>query len=396
MYQEDVLYEKNGKLEEIDNSLISKNDYKVYFKKTSDDYLMKFKRNNNYICFMIDKCNLVNIQKQKMKLKLYQKVMYPNIKEKIDIEYLVMPNKVKEKIVFKQKTNEDDLTFIVKTNMTLILENNKIIASSNNEKIIELEAPYMVDATGLKTNEVYYELSKRENKYLLNLKLDKKWLNDKSRKYPVTIDPSISNIQLENSVYDTYIYEGDDLIDKNNLDILKSGVEKVNGHDRINRTLLKFELPELSTSDEIIDATLYLVSYKEEGKMPNENKLVEIHRVTQDWTEKEATWSKMYDKYDAGIEGIYYSRRSTVEFDENNIVIVPEYGMIQVKITDLVKRWYTDTENYHSGKKSFEIYTSKDEEYEKEVDVFSSSYYTFSGYFISNKNFINYRIKVFK
>ena len=103
------------------------------------------------------------------------------------------------------------------------------------------------------------KIIKENNRYKLELILDKEWLNKAN--YPVIIDPTITEYNEDNSVYDTYIYEGDTNINRNNQDILKVGVEKVNNKDIINRALIKFDLPKISTGSQIVNAELRLYSY---------------------------------------------------------------------------------------------------------------------------------------
>ena len=56
----------------------------------------------------------------------------------------------------------------------------------------------------------------------------------------------------------------------------------------------------------------------------------------------------MYDKYDQRIEGLYYCYRSRIDptIEIGKEILVPGAVLINGRITDLVKKWYTGTPNY--------------------------------------------------
>ena len=274
VFDEDIHFLKDDTYEEIDNTLIDignyytnkNNAYKVTFAKTSKDELTKISiGDNNYIKTKLVNCNLSKLIENITESKLHKNVCYPNIIDNVDLEYNIMPAKVKEAIILKSKDVDlEKLVFSIETNMKLVLVDKKIVAKSNDKVCFEFDAPYMIDANFKINNDVNYELSKNGvDKYLLKLNINKEWLNDEETKYPVMIDPTITNSNQNNSVYDTYIYPGDTEIDRNSQDILKVGVERVNGADRINRTLLKFELPTIGTGSQVIGASINIYAYRE-------------------------------------------------------------------------------------------------------------------------------------
>ncbi len=144
-----------------------------------------------------------------------------------------------------------------------------------------------------------------------------------------------------NNIYDTYIFPGDTNITRHDKEYLKAGVERVNNNDIINRTLIKFDLPTLSTGDEVIYATLNLYGYRTTTEYPREY-YATIHRITEDWSESTANWATMNDKYDSHVESLFVGSRSPII---NNVINL--YGnTYDGNITNLVKRWYKDTPNY--------------------------------------------------
>lgn len=350
IYSEDVHYLDNGKYEEIDNTLIEekeyytnrKNSYKVRFSKQTQKKLMKLENSNHYLDIKLEQEKTVSLIKEMKSNNFMDKVKYKNILDNIDLEYKVLPNKVKESIIIKEKINiPSRISFIVDTDLNLILNNDKSISAiKDGNTYFVIDAPYMVDSKGEINKNIYYELISDVNGYKLNLILDTVWLNKEDIAYPIVIDPTITNSENEINIYDTYIYPGDTGVDKNSQDILKAGVERVNGNDIVNRTLIKFDLPVIGTGSQIIDANLQLIGYPSEDSTYSQD-IMEVRRITSEWNEADANWNNMNDKFDnSRIDGSFYAQRSYAIGS-----IIPSPVPCFVDLTDLVKKWYTDLPN---------------------------------------------------
>ena len=341
VYNEDIHYLKNGKYEEIDNTIVEEEDfytnksnsYKVKFAKNSkknlveiekDGYYLKIKLNNN-------KFNKFDIKKQELK--------YIDILDNIDIDYKVMNNKVKEGLILKDKSCiGKKILFDVDTNLDLILKEDKsIVALKENKEYFKIDSPFMIDSKNKENFNVCYKLDKKNKGYVLELELDNEWLQEAT--FPVIVDPTITNFGENNTVYDTYIFPGDTNVDRNSKDYLKIGVERVNGVDVPNRALIKFDLPQLSTGNQIINAYLYLTGYLT-SETSYDSTIFAIHPITTNWSEADANWNTMYDKYEERIEGVA----------ECNLMPLLEstdyqFSLMTSEITNIVKHWYTDKEN---------------------------------------------------
>lgn len=350
MYDVDIHYLKDGKFEEIDNTLVRKddclvnksNDYKVEFKDNFKDSLMRMMKDNYYIDFKLQnlKDNIIQPQKRLLS-KESRNITYNDITDDITVEYQTLSNKVKETIVL-QNANYSELNFELDTNLTLNVADGEIISSDDNGNIIfKIEKPFMIDSSNIRNDNVYYIVKQYKDGYIVKLILDDEWLNSTDRVFPIYIDPTIDNGGESLSIYDTYIFPGDQNINRNNQDVLKAGVEKVDGVDRVNRTLVKFDLPEIGTGSEIISADLGFIGYPSTINSSDvDSKLVSIHRVTKDWNETTATWNEMNDSYEKKVESVFECWRSSV----SGTVISASY--IGSGITNLVKKWYKDTPNY--------------------------------------------------
>ena len=350
VYSEDIHYKKGNKYEEIDNTLIKEgedyynknNDFKVRFKNNGKYSLMYIEKDNNYLDISLNEPSKDSFIKMIKKSKYVEDIAYSEILENLDIEYKTLPTKIKETIILKNN-KYNKLNFIINTNLELKIEKSCIVAKRNGKEIFKIEPPYMEDSRRNKNNNIYYNLYNKGKNYEVELILDKDWLNSTDIEYPVYVDPTISNTSQANGIYDTYIYPNDGEEDRNSHGILMAGVQRWNGEDIVNRTLIKFDLPEIGTGSEIVEANLYLIGYLSESSEQTDMKLVTMHRITKNWDETTATWNEMHDKYDSSkIESIYYGGRSYIQ----NAEIIPEYGIYNGNITSIVKKWYKDTPNY--------------------------------------------------
>ena len=128
VYDTDIHYLKDGKYEEIDNTLVSENgilrnksnDYKVEFKENFKESLMKMTKKNHYIDFKVRESNIGNIKAYKRKLsKQMKNTTYNNITDDITVEYQALSDKVKETIVL-QNANYSELSFELDTDLHLM------------------------------------------------------------------------------------------------------------------------------------------------------------------------------------------------------------------------------------------------------------------------------------
>lgn len=349
MYDEDIHFLKNGKYEEINSQLSLKNNYyvndsnnyKIEFSAIVGDEIMRIRKNDKYLNISLNKHDVFLIDKLKMSNKSYDKIKYENILDGIDLQYEIIMSKIKESIILKNKEAKiDDLSFIIKTNAELqISETGTIYVVDGDEILFEFELPYLMDVNNSVNNNVKYNLIKERDYYQLFMTLDKKWLNELAI-YPVIIDPTITNVSNENSVYDTYIFPNDTNVSRGNLNYFKVGVERNNGNDIINRALLKFDLPTLGTGSQVISAELYLKNYPY-NTYQTLNEIIDIHRVTSNWTELGANWSDMYNAYDPRVEGAFNFYGWYGDDGNGNPIIMTETA----DITYLVQKWYTGTPN---------------------------------------------------
>lgn len=349
LFDQDIHFLKNGIYEEIDNTLIKKNEiyenrnnsYKVQFNVSNENNkIYKIEKGEYYLEFFLNKHNKYN-EEIVNKSKTLSEIFYHNILKNVDLKYEIVSSEVKENIILNDNDNDiDKLCFNIKTNLNLKIDfDGSIIATYEKNVIFKFDTPYMIDSENNINKKISYNLIKDEDIYQLFMFVDKKWL-ETTAKYPVIIDPTITNYSNESSVIDTYIFPNDTNVSRGNLNYLKVGVEKSNNSEIVNRALLKFDLPVIGTGSQVVSAKLCLNNYP---YLTTEvlNDIINVHRVTKDWNESSANWENMNDAYDKRVDGAFnfYGWYTLVD---GKPTIMSE----SVDITSLVQKWYTSTPNY--------------------------------------------------
>ena len=349
IFNKDIHYLKDNKYEEIDNTLIERNGivtnknnkYKVEFEKKITNKLMRITKDNYFLNFRV-RGEIANHLKNKNRKLIpeIKSIMYGS-NDDISIQYQMLENKIKETIIL-QNAQQTTFEFIIETNLNLKLKYNEIIAKNEFDSIVfRIEKPFMLDSNNVKNDNCFYILEKISEGYLLTLVLDEEWLSNKKRKYPIYVDPTVSNENDDISLYDTYIYPGDTNENRNTKQYLKAGAESINNSTIPNRTLIKFTLPQIGTGSEIINATLYVVPYLKATSNESTNiYLMETHQITSDWDVDTANWANMNDKYNTKVESVYEFERSIIQ---NSTL---SYRTTGFDITNAVKGWYRDIPNY--------------------------------------------------
>lgn len=349
LFDQDIHFLKNGIYEEIDNTLIKKNEiyenrnnsYKVQFNVSNENNkIYKIEKGEYYLEFFLNKHNKYN-EEIVNKSKTLSEIFYHNILKNVDLKYEIISSEIKENIILNGKDNDiDELCFNIKTNLNLKIDfDGSIIATHEKNVIFKFDTPYMIDSENNINKKISYNLIKDEDIYQLFMFVDKKWLEE-TAKYPVIIDPTITNYSNESSVIDTYIFPNDTNVSRGNLGYLKVGVEKSNNSEIVNRALLKFDLPVIGTGSQVVSAKLCLNNYP---YLTTEvlNDIINVHRVTKDWNESSANWENMNDAYDKRVDGAFnfYGWYTLVD---GKPTIMSE----SADITSLVQKWYTSTPNY--------------------------------------------------
>ena len=375
LYNNDIHYLKNGEYLDIDNALIEKentivnkeNNFHTSFPKDkSTNLLVDITKDNYYlkIYLLKNKNNNTNIKRNK------QDLIFENILEDIDIDYKVISTKLKESIILKNKNNiPSSLSFKIDTNLVLELATKgSILAKDKDKNIFVIDAPFMKDNSGSYNYNINYDLNLKDNTYYLNLNLDQEWL--KKAEFPVIIDPTISDMENSSIAMDAYIYSWDDTPGYNyDSTTLKVGLD-IEDSSKIYETLIKFNLPNIGTGFDIVNATASLISHSTDTTSNDNNNYIYVYAMEKDWNENNVSFMNLASSYNNHVEDFFLPTRSEIVGNNMNLHVN------SFNITNMMKKWYSGSPNYGLILKTDELpanckeYTfySKDNEIIDKVD----------------------------
>ena len=131
--------------------------------------------------------------------------------EGVDVEYTVLPGRVKEAIILESP--QDIVSYIMDITAegltASINEDGEVVFSNGTEVIFTIWAPYMYDSADELSEEIELDLADNGNgSYTVTLTPDAEWLNDEARVYPITIDPDVTAGQSQTNGIDNFVMEG--------------------------------------------------------------------------------------------------------------------------------------------------------------------------------------------
>ena len=155
------------------------------------------------------------LQKMMYLEKLRSRVLYADILDGVDIEYIVNSLNIKENILVKERLDSYTFSFELKLKglaATLDASGNVLLTDASTEAVVyRIPAPVVHDASGTyaPSDAAYYTLTDSGNgKYTLTVTVSDTWMNDDERVYPVTVDPTVETTLPAGDMIDTYIESG--------------------------------------------------------------------------------------------------------------------------------------------------------------------------------------------
>jgi len=131
-----------------------------------------------------------SLQKMAALDKLSAKILYPDIVDGVDLEYVVVSNSIKENIIVKSPQSSYTYEFTLKLNnlTARLTEDGEVMLcdSDSGKPCYRVPAPFMVDASGVRSEAVAYSLAGNGNgNYSLVVTADSAWINAAGRAFPV-------------------------------------------------------------------------------------------------------------------------------------------------------------------------------------------------------------------
>lgn len=201
-----------------------------------------------------------SVEEQKtLATKSSSTIQYRNaLRQNVDLEYVVLPSRVKENIILQ---SAQDISYYAVTVYTenlcaRLLENREIeFYNSSDEAIFTMTSPYMYDNAGELSEDITVEMvSKGDGCYFIKMTPNAQWLSSESRVYPVVIDPQVSVDTARSNIIDNYVLK-DAGVQNRNLDRLYIG----NRPEGLTRAFIQYvTMPTLPENSIITAATMTL------------------------------------------------------------------------------------------------------------------------------------------
>lgn len=215
--------DENGEWQDIDNTLsesgseYSTSNARIKFAKkiTGNESIFTLHENNRKITLSLDGAikktpgvatntetefdeTATTLQKMMTLDKISSRIIYKDILDGVDLEYIVVSNNVKENIIVKEQKDAYSYSFTLKlNNLSAALSATgdvEITDPDSGEVMYIIPAPVVYDAnmTYASENDAYYTLETiGQKEYRLTVTANTVWMNASDRAFPVTIDPAI-------------------------------------------------------------------------------------------------------------------------------------------------------------------------------------------------------------
>lgn len=356
--------DENGEWQNIDNSLVSSgseystSDAKIKFAKkiTGNENMFTIHDGNYKITMGLDNAikkttgkvvesktkvaeNASKLQKMMTLDNLTSEIIYEDILSGVDLQYIVETGSIKENLIVKTRQDSYGYDFTLKlNNLKAVLNENgsvSIVDPDSSEIIYYIPAPVVYDANDTIADSAlaHYTLTQSgNNSYTLTVSVDKDWMNDEDRAYPVTIDPPIYP-KTGTPVVDTYVNSYSPTQAPELVSHLYAG----------NTTHLYWkskELPKLPNDAYITGADFSLqIIYVPEGTY---NSYMGIFQVTSDWDE-----SLCWNDYASSSPKGDFDPDSYTDFNVVSVVDdETDSEWLTWDVTSIVKNWYSGQPNY--------------------------------------------------
>lgn len=350
---------ENGEFEDIDNRLVksgsefSTNNSRVKFVKkiTGNGNIFTIHENNTKITM-----GLVGAEKKTKGVvtsnhnsddavkdalgkmtnleNITSTILYEDILDGVDIEYIIHSLNIKENIIVKEKKEGYSYTFTLELNnltATLSDNGNVYIKSYDGEVQYTIPSPVVFDANGIYAPQgaSAYALSEVGNgKYELNITVSSSWMNDGERAFPVTIDPPMSS-----STYGASDFN----IDRDNPNINTDGYDSfyVSSTERGYVIFNEADFADIPIGASIVKAELNIYSCS----FLSQTAKVGIYPITTPW-DRTLTWNKSIANPPQGSFGSY-----ALDY----LVLEAGNSRHSWDITELYKGWLNGEPNYGMG-----------------------------------------------
>ncbi|MEV6654793.1 LamG-like jellyroll fold domain-containing protein [Streptomyces sp. NPDC051219] len=218
-------------------------------------------------------------------------ITYPGVRTSSDLELLSGSDSVKETLVLKGKAAPTEWRFPLELEgLTAHLDAQGGVAFTDVDGIERARMPrgWMEDSNiaddaneGAISDNVHYELTTEEGHQILTVTLDKEWLADPGRVFPVRVDPSVQSFDAASGTFVEHPYN----TDFSTNTVMKVGTYDGGGHKAA--AFLRFNGVETSLKNAwVLNANLALYNTWSQSCTARP---VTIHPITSNWSESTTT-----------------------------------------------------------------------------------------------------------
>ncbi|MFF5809259.1 LamG-like jellyroll fold domain-containing protein [Streptomyces sp. NPDC012746] len=311
-------------------------------------------------------------------------ITYPDVRPSADLELLAGSDSVKETLVLKDAKAPTEWRFPLALNsLTAKLDGHGgiVFADAAGRQKAWMPAGWMEDSKkapnsneGVISSGVTYDIVQDGARQVLVVTLDKKWLSDPERVFPVKVDPSATGLQAASGTYVEAPYNQNFSSDT----VLKVGTYDNGGHKAAG--FLKFNGLDTTLKNAwVVNANLSLYNTWSQSCTARP---VTVHEITSDWSEAStsvypgpATGGALGSKSFAHAwrpsgttnwscgpawESIPLGESGRKLVDDWTHSRKPNYGLAVKAATDDSKSWKQfGSDDYPDGKPSLDVTWSK-------------------------------------
>lgn len=274
-------------------------------------------------------------------------IIYKNALSGADLEYKVTSSQVKEAIVLNEKQNDYRYEFTFDAGDLEVLENGdgsvSLIENGDEEHpLFVFATPFMEDAKGEVSEDVFMTVEKAEpendtsNIYKLIVKADSKWIEDSSRQFPIIIDPTVLLDVGYLNIDDTYV-------DTASATHHAWAASLYVGKNSLGttRTYIRYALPDLPDCSVVVGSKLYLAQ-RDYDPGSGTKAFIAAYAPKANWTNTTLLWSNQpaYDATSGAVDFTTFTA-GTGSFNYT------------LDITKIAKQWYEKGQNYGIMLKSY-------------------------------------------